>query len=335
MELLPVVVIIFAAFGGFVLAAYLSHKKKAPEPMICPLKGDCKAVIRSEFSSFFGIGVEKLGMVYYLVIAVAYGALVAWPALATPTNVFLIVGLSAAAFLFSLYLTFIQIGFLRSICTWCLLSAILSTIIFFTSLAASDFIFTPWLVGWRTPILIVHLVGLAMGVGGALFADVFFFKFIRDLKISKDEAGILQTISQVVWFGLGLLVLSGVGLFLTDPAAYSQSAKFLTKMIVVAVVIVNGAFLNLKITPHLIHISFGDDPHKSPEEELQRERRIAFALGAISMVSWYSALILGAFPSLPFSLPTLLLTYALLLAAAVTGSQVMERYIGRKPMAAD
>lgn len=333
MEVLPVIVIIFAAFGGFVLSGYLSHKKRTPEPMVCPLKGNCAAVIRSEFSSFFGIPVERLGMVYYLAVALAYGSFLAWPGLVTPTITFLAVGISLAAFLFSLYLTFIQVGFLKDVCTWCLLSAALSTVIFFTSVAASDLAFTPWLDQWRPILLIGHLVGLAMGVGGAMFTDVFFFKFLKDLRISKDEAGVLQTVSEVVWFGLGLLVLTGVGLYLIDPATFNQSSKFLTKMVVVAIIIVNGAFLNLKVMPHLIHISFGDDPHKNPKEELQRERRIAFALGAISMVSWYSALILGVFRSLPFSFSILLLIYLLLLVGAVAGSQVMERIFGRKPMA--
>lgn len=334
MAFLPEILIIFCAFAGFLLAAYLHHKKVKPqETFVCPLHGDCVAVIHSEFSHFFGIPVEWLGMTYYLAIAVMYGLFLALPLLLTPATLFLSIGISGAAFLFSVYLTFIQLVYLKQICTWCLTSAGLSTVIFFTSLFGSNFEFLGLLDTMRPAILILHLIGIAIGLGGATFTDVFFFKFLRDLKISRGEAAILRTISQVIWFGLALLILSGVGLYLGDAATYNQSSKFLMKMIVVAVLVVNGAFLNLKITPHLIHISFGDDPMKTPKEELQRERKIAFALGAVSFVSWYSALILGALRSVPWSLPTLLTIYIALLAVAITGSQVMERQLGKRLMA--
>lgn len=333
MPMWPSVIIIFSAFAGFVLAAYLSHKKSRPEPMVCPLKGDCAAVIRSEFSSFFGIGVEKIGMAYYLLVAVAYGIFLTLPQLYTPVIIFIAVGVSLAAFLFSVYLTFIQLGFLKEICTWCLLSAVLSTVIFVTSVIGSDFAFVQLLSDWQTLIVLVYLAGLALGVGGATLSDVFFVKFLKDLKISHEEASILQTVSQVLWLGLGLVVISGVGLyFITATAAYSSN-QFLAGAVAVAVIVVNGAFLNLKVTPHLVHISFGDDPHKTPQEELQRERKVAFGLSAVSLVSWYSLLVLTAWTELPFSLPAILLAYIGLLIAAVAVSQVLERRFGRKIMA--
>lgn len=321
----PSVLIIFAAFAGFILAAYLNHKKSRSEPLVCPLKGDCSSVIKSEFSTFFGIGVEKIGLVYYLIIALTYGLFLAIPHLFGTTAVSLMVGLSMAAFLFSLYLTFIQLGFLKQICTWCLLSAALCTVIFLTAIIGSNFAFLQFLAEWQPLILVMQFVGLALGVGGATFTDVFFFKFLKDLRISHWEADTMRTISQVTWFGLGLLVLSIVGLYMTDMATMAA-------VIVIAVIAVTEAFLNLKITPHLIHISFGDDPHKNAKEELRGERQMAFALGAVSMVSWYSALILAVWQSIPLSFPTLILIYVCLLVAAVLGSQILERTYGRKPM---
>lgn len=333
MPFLPEIIIIFCAFAGFLLAAYLHHKKAKPqEAFVCPLKGNCAEVIHSEFSSFFGIPVEWLGMTYYLAIALMYGLFLGLPLLLTPATLFVSIALSTAAFLFSAYLTFIQLFSLKQICTWCLTSAGLSTIIFFTSVFGSDLAFISMLDSVRPVITILHLVGIAVGLGGATVTDVFFFKFLKDRRISHEEAAILHTISQVIWFALALIVLSGAGLYLSDMEYYNQSSKFMMKMLVVSVLILNGAFLNLKITPHLVHISFGDDPRKTPEQELQRERRIAFALGAVSFVSWYSALILGALRSVPLSLPILALVYAGLLVVAIAGSQVMERRLGKQLM---
>lgn len=333
MTFFPEIVIIFGAFAGFVLAAYLHHKKLKPqEKFVCPLRGDCAAVIHSEFSHFLGVPVEWMGMAYYLAIAVMYGLFLAVPLLSTPATLFVSIGLSTIAWLFSAYLTFIQLVYLKQICTWCLTSAGLSTVIFVASLFGSQFEFLAVLDVARPAVIILHLIGVAIGVGGATFTDVFFFKFLRDLRISRDEATVLRTISQVIWFALALIIVSGLGLYLSDMETYNQSSKFLTKMIVVAVLVVNGAFLNLKITLQLIHISFGDDPMKSPKEELRRERRVAFALGGVSVVSWYAALILGAWRSLPWSMPTLLGVYALLVAGAIVGSQIMERQLGKRLM---
>lgn len=332
MEILPSVIVVFAAFAGFVLAAYLNHKKSRPEPMVCPLKGDCSSVIKSEFSNFFGIGVEKIGMAYYLLIALAYGIFLAWPTLYSPAMIFAAVGVSMAAFLFSAYLTFIQLGFLKEICTWCLLSAALTTVIFVASVIGSDLAFIEFLQSSRPLIVMAYLAGLALGVGGATFSGVFFFKFLKDLKISHEEASILQTVSQVLWLGLGLVVIGGVGLLLMAVTAGAISSQLLSAALVLGVVIVNGAFLNLKVTPHLVHISFGDDQHKNPQEELQRERRIAFALNAVSIVSWYFLLVLTAWTTLPFSLAVIILAYGLVLIAATVASQVLERYFGRQLM---
>ncbi len=298
---------------------------------MCPLKGDCAAVIRSEFSSFFGIGVEKIGMVYYLLIAAAYGIFVALPQLYTPTAIFIAVGVSMAAFLFSVYLTFIQLGFLKEICTWCLLSALLSTVIFAASVIGSDFAFINLLNSWQPLIVFVYLIGLALGVGGATFGNVFFLKFLKDLKISHEEAPILQTVSQVLWFGLGLVVIGGVGLYFVTAATASQADQIMAA-VVTGVIVINGAFLNLKVMPHLVRISFGDDPQKTPQQELQRERKIAFGLSAISLVSWYVLLVLTAWTT-PFSLAGMLLAYLALLVMAVVASQILERYYGKKIMA--
>ena len=85
------------------------------------------------------IPVEILGIIYYTIIVVAYSTLLAMPtlhetALLAPT----LLGLSAVAFLFSLYLTAVQAFILKEWCTWCLISAALCAIIFFAGLRLSS-----------------------------------------------------------------------------------------------------------------------------------------------------------------------------------------------------
>jgi uncharacterized membrane protein len=323
------IILIFAAFGGFLLAFYIRHKKQARETMVCPLHSDCDAVIYSEYSRFLGIPVEILGLFYYGLVAVGYALFLTLPALASPLVVFSVLALTTAAFLFSLYLTFIQAFLLKQWCAWCLASAGLCAVIFATALSISEFGFVSLLDRYRGLVLAGHFLGVALGLGGATITDIFFFKFLKDFRISEWEAEVMHTLSQVIWFALALLVLSGFGLYLPETERLNQSAKFLVKMIAVAVLIVNGSFLNLLVAPKLVKISFGER-HRHEAGELHHIRKLAFALGAVSLVSWYSAFILGMLRASPLEFLPLLLIYLFLLGGAIIGSQVMERSLSKR-----
>lgn len=329
MENLWDIIIILASLGGFFLAFYIRAKKHKPEAMVCPLHGSCNTVTTSEYSSFFGFPVEMIGMVYYGFIATSYIILLAFPYLSVPIVNFLLLGTTIVAFLFSVYLTLVQGFALRQWCTWCLTSAGLSTLIFALSIAVSTFGTIELLSGHRDIIIILHAIGFALGLGGASITDIFFFKFLKDLRISEWEADVMRTLSQVMWFALGIIILSGIGLFLPEAERLLASSKFLVKMVVVSVLIVNGILLNLFVSPKLVKISFGKKHHHEPGE-LHHLRKLAFAFGGISFVSWYSAFILGMLRHVPLSFPVLLGIYVVLLTGAIIGSQITERRIARQ-----
>ena len=175
----------------------------------------------------------------------------------------------------------------------------------------------------------IHVLAMALGIGLATVTDIFFFKFLKDFKISHFEKEVLRTLSQVIWLALGLVIISGIGLFLPYIGEYSESSKFIVKMLIVAVLILNGAVLNLFITPRLTAISFGGH-HIHIPGELHYARKISFALGAVSIISWYTAFILGSLRSIPFSASNSFLIYLGLLVVGITGSQIMERNIAKK-----
>lgn len=326
--------IVLAAAAGFGISLYITRKKNAPSPLVCPMGLDCSTVIHSDFGHFFGVPVELIGVAYYSLTLLVYGSFILLPSLTTSVLPVILFPLTLTAFLFSAYLTFIQAVTLRHYCTWCLGSATLSTIIFLISLISLPWaLILPAVAALQPAIIGFHLLGLAIGLGGATVADFFFFKFLRDLRISHFEANMLKHVSQVIWGGLGILVVSGAGLFLANPTELMASDKFMVKLIVVGVIIINGAFLNLYITPKLVHISFGD-PHRHHKGELRMERRIAFALGAISVSSWYSAFVLGLLPFSPLPFWQLLGVYAAIVFVAVSGSQIVEKIIARRGWAA-
>jgi uncharacterized membrane protein len=322
------IVLIVAAVSGFFVALYIRHKKTRNEKMVCYLGQDCSKVIHSRFSIFFGIPVEILGILYYALTAIAYGILAAFPHLATPGISFTLLGMSAAAFLFTLYLVFIQAFTLKEWCTWCLFSAGICVIIFAAALTNLNHNIMDFLASIKGLVLIGHVMGMAVGVGAATIADVFFFRFLKDFHISESESEIMQILSQVIWAALGIAVLTGLALYLPQADVLNESVKFLVKAIVVTVIIVNGAFLNLYISPHLAEISFGEAHHHRPGE-LHQLRKFAFASGAVSLTSWYTALILGMLKSAPITFHELLAIYIGALAVAITISQLVERSYSR------
>ena len=124
-------IIILCAFGGVSIALYIHRKKRLHEPLTCPIGHSCDPVIHSRFSRFMDMPVEILGVLYYTIIVVAYLLFLFAPSLAQTVPSLILFALSALAFLFSLYLIVVQLFILRQWCTWCIISALLCTAIFF------------------------------------------------------------------------------------------------------------------------------------------------------------------------------------------------------------
>ena len=103
-----------------------------------------------------GIPVETLGLLYYAVIVVGYTLFAVTSGFAYPSIVFFILVLTIIAFLFSLYLTFIQLFALKQWCSWCFVSAGICTVIFITALRISEVGFLSLLANYSNFIFIAQ-----------------------------------------------------------------------------------------------------------------------------------------------------------------------------------
>jgi len=177
------------------------------------------------------------------------------------------------------------------------------------------------LQGAREYTLTLHLLGMVLGLGGTTIIDFMIFHFMRNYKISAPEAVIMHLISQIIIIGLIFLIISGVAIFLTDVEGYLASDRFMMKMTALVVVILNGLVLNLYIAPYMEKISLRPS-------DLNKDRtfkKVSFAVGAISMVSWYSAFFLAMVKDLSyFSYTTLLIAYLILLGVSIAVSQFFK-----------
>ncbi|MBI2096282.1 MAG: vitamin K epoxide reductase family protein [Candidatus Taylorbacteria bacterium] len=134
--------LILCGVMGIGIAYHIYGKKRVQEAPVCPLNFKCETVIYSPYSTFLGIPVEKLGVIYYIFISAAYTSMWSFPNLVTAELTLFAFSATIAAFLFSLYLTAIQSFVLKEFCTWCLASAAVCTIIFALAAATSRFSFT-------------------------------------------------------------------------------------------------------------------------------------------------------------------------------------------------
>lgn len=180
----------------------------------------------------------------------------------------------------------------------------------------------------KTLLTLAHLLGVAVGAGGAFTSDALFLSSVRDGRLSATELRFLKVGSRMVWTGLAILAASGAGLFLTDPPSYLASSKFLAKMTVVAVITANGLVFHAVHIPRLL-VHSGGGP--SLRGMLARHKALLLASGAVSGVSWLTALALGASRTVPLPYAAIVGIYLLLLACAVAAAVLLrDRIIPRR-----
>jgi len=167
--------------------------------------------------------------------------------------------------------------------------------------------------------VVVHVISVVFGMGSALVSDVLFSFFSKDKKLTTMEISTLSILSQVVVYSLVVIFLSGTVLFLSDVDRYMNSAKFLSKMSILSVLLFNGYVLNKYIWPHLLNQKFFT---------LKKERnirRLAFACGAVSVISWLAVCTLGVLDKLDFTYLSIILAYLLTIIFGVVVALCIEK----------
>ena len=123
-------------------------------------------------------------------------------------------------------------------------------------------------MSWEIFVTISHIVGTVLGVGGATFAEIFYLK-------TDKNGSVAYTVMRI---GMIILVLSGFGYLLllrfSGQEQYIYSPRLWAKLTITLVILVNALLLQI---------------HKLPTK----------VGSAISLTSWYAALVLGAWRGLP------------------------------------
>lgn len=116
---------------GIGISGYLSYVKLTDVPMQC-IQGsvfNCEVVQSSIYARLFGIPIAWLGLATYLIIG---GLLLLQDRVAVLRNygVMLQFGIILFAFLFSMWLVYVQFFRLEALCMWCLAHEVNMTVLF-------------------------------------------------------------------------------------------------------------------------------------------------------------------------------------------------------------
>ncbi|HYC83455.1 MAG TPA: vitamin K epoxide reductase family protein [Candidatus Paceibacterota bacterium] len=119
------------SFIGFLDAAYLTAKHYIGGALPCLITSGCDTVTTSAYSALFGIPIALFGALYYLSVFIAAIVLLDSGSRFARYYIFLA---TPFGFLVSLWLIYLQAFVLNAFCSYCLLSAATSTLLFILSL---------------------------------------------------------------------------------------------------------------------------------------------------------------------------------------------------------
>jgi uncharacterized membrane protein len=120
---------IILAVSGVIVSGYLSWVKLAHAQVFCGGSGECELVANSPYAEIVGIPIAFLGLGAYIVITGLlllenYGDF--WK----QNSPLIIFGMTLVGLLYSAFLTYLEIAVIRAICPYCVVSAIIMTLLF-------------------------------------------------------------------------------------------------------------------------------------------------------------------------------------------------------------
>lgn len=132
-------VIWVAGIVGFIDASYLTLTKFTKAPLYCtPGLGDCHTVNASRWSELWGIPIAAFGLAAYAIVILVLLLSKRSEWVNRYQNLILF-ALSFTGFLYSVYLTYLELFVIRAICQWCMLSALSITVIMIAAITRLKF----------------------------------------------------------------------------------------------------------------------------------------------------------------------------------------------------
>jgi uncharacterized membrane protein len=117
---------------GIADAAYVAHGNYAGAQLWCPILDGCNTVVNSPYSRVFGTPMSYFGFIYYLFMF-GLAARLAYEPFSRSLR-FRAILYAALGAISSVYFLYLQLGYIREVCSYCLISAVTSFLLLFAML---------------------------------------------------------------------------------------------------------------------------------------------------------------------------------------------------------
>jgi len=136
------------------------------------------------------------------------------------------------------------------------------------------------MVSLASVLLVVHLVGLALGVGGATVKSVLLLRCRGDRTLIPLFLRISPIVTRQIIAGLVLLTLSGIGWLVLG---YGFTTVLVVKLVLVGAIWVLGPVIDNVVEPPFVKLAPAEGADPSPEFVRARDRYVAFELIATGL----------------------------------------------------
>ena len=178
----------------------------------------------------------------------------------------------------------------------------------------------------KTLYILLNLLGVTFGAGGALAADIFFLSAWKDRVISSSEGRLIRMAGNFTWLGITFFIVSGALLFAFEPEPFLTSSKFLAEISIMLVIVINAAVIHLRHLPLLLRLEGVRLTHSALFFE---KSGVLFISAAISIVSWLFIVGFGIVRFLPYSYTAIMTAYGVaLIFALLVMSAARRRVLG-------
>jgi uncharacterized membrane protein len=129
---LPAYSMLVLALIGLGAAVYVAQGNYTGQPLWCPVIDGCNAVVNSPYSRVFGVPMSYFGFIYYLYMFGLAARLAFEPfSNSLRFRAILYAAMGAAS---SMYFMYLQLAFIREVCSYCLIATVTSLLLLFAAL---------------------------------------------------------------------------------------------------------------------------------------------------------------------------------------------------------
>ncbi len=160
-------------------------------------------------------------------------------------------------------------------------------------------------------ITLFHVLLVIVAVGAVTVTDYLHLIGLRKKRLERQLKNVYPPLSRLINISLALIYITGIALIIMNPSLLS-SGLFKTKMFLVILVTLNGAFLQRKIAPNLdLCVLKG---RKYCSSDVLYSSAIC---GGISIVTWYSLVVLAMTKKWGYSVEQFIIAYLAVLIIAI------------------